>query len=154
MTTVRVNGAEHDLETHPRAALLWALRDEVGCSSVKYGCGAGQCGACRVLVDGTPESSCLITIAEAVGRDVRTLEGYVADGTAGPVVDALLAIDAGQCGYCLPGIVTTLVGLQQRAAPGLTRDELLRALDEHLCRCGSHTRILAAAWAALGVDDG
>ena len=154
MTTVRVNDTEHDLRTHPRAALLWALRDEVGCSSVKYGCGAGQCGACRVLIDGTPEASCLISIADAAGRDVRTLEGYIADGTAARVVDALLAIDAGQCGYCLPGIVTTLVALQQRAPAEPTRDEVVQALDDHLCRCGSHTRILAAACAALGVDDG
>jgi nicotinate dehydrogenase subunit A len=152
LTRVRVNGTEHVLETHPRAALLWALRDEVGCASAKYGCGVEQCGACRVLIDGVPMSSCVVTIEEAADRDIITLEGLVADGRAAGVVDALLAIDAGQCGYCLPGIVTTLTAVAARPAPP-TRDDIVRALDAHLCRCGSQPRIIRAACAAFGVDD-
>ena len=152
MTSLRVNGQSRVLHTHPQAPLLWALRDELGCASVKYGCGVGQCGACRVVIDGAPEFSCLVTIADAAARDVRTLEGFLADGSAEPIVDILLAIDAGQCGYCLPGIVTTLAALRARDA-AQTRADVVRALDDHLCRCGSQTRILKAACAALGVDD-
>jgi nicotinate dehydrogenase subunit A len=81
VTRLHVNGTSYDVATHPSAALLWALHDEIGCSSVKYGCGSEQCGACRVLIDGAPAYSCTVTIADAEGRD------------------------AGQCGYCLPGIV-------------------------------------------------
>jgi nicotinate dehydrogenase subunit A len=153
LTRLRVNGTDYNLETHPRAALLWALRDELGCASAKYGCGTEHCGACRVLIDGAPTSSCVVTIADAAGHDVTTLEGLVADGRASRVVDALLAIDAGQCGYCLPGIVTTLTAIAERpAAP--SRDDVVRALDAHLCRCGSQLRIITAACAALGVTDG
>jgi aerobic-type carbon monoxide dehydrogenase small subunit (CoxS/CutS family) len=153
MIALRVNGATHEVATHPRARLLWALRDEVGCSSVKYGCGADQCGACRVLVDDQPASSCSITVAEAAGREVTTLEGLLADGRAAAVADAMIELDAGQCGFCLPGMVTTLVALARPGRP-LARDDVLRALDDHLCRCGAQGRIFAAACAALGVADG
>lgn len=152
MTRLRVNGDECVLTTHPGAALLWALRDELGCSSAKYGCGVEQCGACRVLIDGAPASSCAVTVGQAAGRAVTTLEGLVRDARATRVVDALIGLDAGQCGYCLPGIVTTLVALQERpVAP--SRADLLQALDVHLCRCGTQTRIIAAAVAALGAVD-
>ena len=153
MTRLRINGAEREVTTHPRAALLWALRDELGCASAKYGCGAAQCGSCRVLLDGVPASSCTVTVGDAAGHDVTTLEGLVADGRASRVVDAMVALDAGQCGYCLPGIVTTLTALAERSSAVPSREELLRVLDNHLCRCGTHTRILAAACAALGVVD-
>jgi aerobic-type carbon monoxide dehydrogenase small subunit (CoxS/CutS family) len=154
MTTLQVNGVECEVRTHPAAALLWVLRDELACVSAKYGCGAGQCGSCRVVIDGALDYSCQISVADAVGRDVRTLEDYVDDGRAGPVIDALLAVDAGQCGYCLPGIATTLTVLRLRSGSPCTRDDVVRALDDHLCRCGSQPRILAAALAALVVGDG
>ncbi|HEY7105744.1 MAG TPA: 2Fe-2S iron-sulfur cluster-binding protein [Acidimicrobiia bacterium] len=154
MTTLRVNGVEHEVQTNAAAALLWALRDELGCASAKYGCGVGQCGACRVLIDGVPDSSCQTTVSDATGHDITTLEGFVADGRAAPIVDALLAVDAGQCGYCLPGIATTLIALHERGGAPPARDVIVRALDDHLCRCGSQPRILAAAFAAFGVADG
>jgi nicotinate dehydrogenase subunit A len=153
VTRLRVNGDERGVSTHPRAALLWALRDELGCRSVKYGCGVEQCGACRVLIDGSPAFSCAITIADAEERDVTTLEGLVRDGRAARVVDAMVAVDAGQCGYCLPGIVTTLTALAERSTAAPARGDVVRALDPHLCRCGAHSRILSAACAALGVAD-
>ena len=153
MTVLLVNGTEREVVTHPNAALLWALRDELACASAKYGCGVEQCGACRVLIDGAPAASCAVSVGEAAGHEIVTLEELVISGRAGPVVEAMVGVDAGQCGYCLPGIVTTLVALQERSvAP--TRAELLRALDVHLCRCGTQTRIIAAAAAALGVADG
>jgi len=153
MTTLHVNGSPHHVATHPAAALLWALRDELGCASVKYGCGTEQCGACRVLIDGAPAYSCTLTIGEAEGREITTLEALVADGRAGRIVDAMAAIDAGQCGYCLPGMVTVLTALGSRRGP-ITRADVVRTLDPHLCRCGSHMRILDAACEALDVSDG
>jgi nicotinate dehydrogenase subunit A len=152
MARLQVNGLPHDVVTHPAAAVLWALRDELGCSSVKYGCGIEQCGACRVLVDGAPAYSCAMTIGDAEGHEITTLEALVADGSASRIVDAMAAIDAGQCGYCLPGMVTVLAALGRRSAP-VTRVEVVRALDPHLCRCGAHTRILEAACDALDVTD-
>jgi len=153
MVRLRVNGSEHDVVTHPAAALLWVLRDELGLASVKYGCGIEQCGACRVLVDGAPAYSCTLTIGDAVGRDITTLEALVADGRASRIVDAMASIDAGQCGYCLPGMVTVLTALATRAE-SVTRADVVRALDPHLCRCGSHGRILDAACQALDASDG
>jgi len=152
MTTLRINGVDRQVTTHPRAALLWALRDELGCSSAKYGCGVGQCGACRVLIDGVASASCEVAIGDAEGREVTTLEGLVGDGRAARVVDAMVAVDAGQCGYCLPGIVTTLAALGERSSAP-SRAEVVRSLDAHLCRCGAHRRILDAACVALGVID-
>ena len=153
MTRLHVNGSPHDVATHPAAALLWALRDELGCSSVKYGCGAEQCGTCRVLIDGAPAYSCTMTIGDAEGRDITTLEALVHDGRASRIIDAMTSIDAGQCGYCLPGIVTVLTALGSRTG-SVTRAHVVRALDPHLCRCGSHGRILDAACQALDVSDG
>ena len=150
---LQVNGKPHEIATHPSAALLWALHDEVGCSSVKYGCGSEQCGACRVLIDGAPAYSCTVTIADAAGRDITTLESLVETGAASRIVDAMASIDAGQCGYCLPGIVLTLTALGA-ANPSPIRADVVRALDPHLCRCGSHGRILAAACEALEARDG
>jgi len=152
MTALRVNGAEHDVETHPAAALLWALRDELSLASVKYGCGTEQCGACRVLIDGAPAYSCTLTIGDAGGREITTLEALVADGRAGRIVDAMASIDAGQCGYCLPGMVTVLTALGSRP-DSVTRADVVRLLDPHLCRCGSHGRILDAACTALDATD-
>ena len=149
-----LNGKNTALDVDPSTPLLWALRDELGCASVKYGCGAGQCCACLVVLDGVPQSSCLVTVGDADGRDVRTLEGYVESGAAAPVVDALLAVDAGQCGYCLPGIATALTALRMRVTEVPTRADVVRVLDGHLCRCGSQVRIIDAACAALGVVDG
>ena len=153
VTRLQVNGSQRDVATHPSAALLWALRDELGCASVKYGCGTEQCGACRILLDGAPAYSCTLTIGDAEGFEITTLEGLVADGRASRIVDAMASIDAGQCGYCLPGMVTVLTALGSRAGP-LSRADVVRALDPHLCRCGSHGRILDAACEALDASDG
>jgi len=153
MTRLLVNGSAHEVETDPRAALLWALRDELRCASAKYGCGTEQCGACRVLIEGAPAYSCTVTIADAENREITTLEGLVEDGRASRIIEAMASIDAGQCGYCLPGMVTTLAALGSRGG-SVTRVDVVRALDPHLCRCGAHGRILEAACEALDVSDG
>jgi nicotinate dehydrogenase subunit A len=143
---VVVDGVERALDVEPGTPLLWALRDDLGERAPKYGCALEQCGACRVLVDGVPRESCRLPLGDVDGRCVTTAAG-LADG---PVVAALLARNAGQCGYCLPGIVATLSAL----VPPMTREEVARALDDHLCRCGAQPRILRAALDVLGGGSG
>jgi aerobic-type carbon monoxide dehydrogenase small subunit (CoxS/CutS family) len=131
--------------------LLWVLRDDLGLVGAKYGCGLDQCGACRVLVDGVPVSSCQVPAGDVVGREVATIETLVDTPEGGAVVDALLDRNAGQCGYCLPGVAVTLIGLaRRRGVAPMSRDDIARALDAHLCRCGSQPRILRAAMDLFG----
>jgi nicotinate dehydrogenase subunit A len=131
--------------------LLWVLRDDLGLVAAKYGCGLDQCGACRVLVDGVPVSSCQVPAGDVGDRRVETLESLVDSAEGRAVVDALLEHNAGQCGYCLPGIAVTLIALARRRAEApMARDDVARALDAHLCRCGSQPRILRAAMSVLG----
>ena len=148
---VTVNGRPVEVESPPESPLLWTLRDELGWRGAKYGCGLEQCGACRVLIDGAPQPSCRIPVGDVAGRDVTTVELLVQLPTGRRVVDALLARNAGQCGYCLPGIVVTLTAAVARGAR-MTGAEIRLALDPHLCRCGAHPRILAAAEELLGGD--
>lgn len=149
---VRVDADEVALEASPTTPLLWALRD-AGYVGVRYGCGLEQCGACTVLVGGVPTTSCRLPLRDLDGRDVTTAAGLVDDEVGRLVQAALLAHNAGQCGYCLPGIVVTLTALARRTAP-VTRAGVRRALDDHLCRCGAQPRILRAAYEVLGVKDG
>ena len=130
--------------------LLWVLRDDLGLIAAKYGCGLDQCGACRVLVDGRAVASCQLSVADVAGAEVTTLEALVDSAEGKLVVDALLARNAGQCGYCLPGIAVTLIALVRRGDGAMSRAEVAAALDPHLCRCGSQPRILAAAMDVLG----
>lgn len=150
--TVRltVNGVTKDVDTPPDTPLLWVLRGELSLSGAKYGCGLDQCGACHVLVDGSPTASCTLPVGDLEGRDVATIESLrgTEDGIA--VLMSMLRHNAGQCGYCLPGIVVRLIWLRQRKAT--SRAEIVRALDPHLCRCGAQPRILRAAFEALGAD--
>jgi nicotinate dehydrogenase subunit A len=136
----------------PDDVLLWVLRDDLGLTGAKYGCGLDQCGACRVLVDGRPASSCQLTAGEVEGRTVETIESLATTPEGVAVVDALLAHNAGQCGYCLPGIAVTLIHLARSRLGPMTRREIAVELDPHLCRCGSQPRILAAALDVLGGD--
>ena len=146
---MRVNGAEV-APTSGDDILLWVLRDDLGLVGAKYGCGLDQCGACRVLVDGRAVSSCQLRAGDVGDREVTTLEVLVDTPEGRSVVGALLARNAGQCGYCLPGVAVTLIALARSGAGPRTRDEVAAALDPHLCRCGSQPRILAAAMDVLG----
>jgi len=144
-----VNGVEKQVAVSPDDALLWVLRDDVGDTGAKYGCGVGQCGACMVLVDGLPQPSCLVPVSDVTGSRITTPSGIANDAVGRSVQEALIVANAGQCGYCLPGIVVTLTFLLSRGeSPG--EDELARALDAHLCRCGAHPRILRAATQLAG----
>jgi nicotinate dehydrogenase subunit A len=151
-TPLVVNGRRVEIGDPPTTPLLWALRD-LGCFSVKYGCGLEQCGACRVLIERVPSAACRVDVGDVGDRHVETLEALAAEPAGQRVVYALLERTAAQCGYCLPGIVVTLTHLARQQAPGaspLTRADLVRALDPHLCRCGSQPRIIAAALDVLG----
>lgn len=147
-----LNGDVVETDIDPSTPLLWALRGDLGDTSPKYGCGAEQCGACRVLVAGRPAWSCTLTLAEVEGREVTTLAALKDTEAGARVIGALLGANAGQCGYCLPGITVTLIELASRSTP-VSREDVVAALDAHLCRCGVQPRILRAALAVLGLAE-
>ncbi len=141
-----VNGEERVVTCPPDTPLLWVLRDRLGLTGTRFGCGVGSCGACTVWVDGTPTHSCDTPVWSAAGRAVTTVEGLTNAGPH-PVQQALIDHQAGQCGYCLSGIVmrgAALVDAARADGRGLTPDEVREELDGHLCRCGAHNRIVAA----------
>ena len=138
-----VNGQSRKIEAPESATLLDALRNELGLMGTRYGCGLEQCGCCMVLVDGQPVHSCTREIGTVAGRSVTTVEGLGTAEKPHPIQQAFLDEQAGQCGYCLSGIVVSTKALLDRN-PRPSRADIVAALDKHLCRCGSHTRILKA----------
>jgi nicotinate dehydrogenase subunit A len=142
--TLTVNGRAQAVDADPDEPLLYVLRGELRLSGARYGCGVGQCGACTVLCDGAPLRSCLVPAASLVGRSITTVEGLrAADGSPHPLQSAFLAEQAGQCAYCIPGMIMTAAGLLRRR-PSPSDSEIRAALDANLCRCGSHNRIVRA----------
>jgi aerobic-type carbon monoxide dehydrogenase small subunit (CoxS/CutS family) len=147
---LKVNGVPQRLEVDPEETLLGALRDQLGLTGAKYGCGEGQCGACTVLVDGRATRSCQARVTTAAGASVTTIEGLARDGRLHPVQEAFLAADALQCGYCTPGMILGAVALLARH-PQASEDDIRRGLEGHICRCGTYPRIVrAVAQAARG----
>jgi isoquinoline 1-oxidoreductase subunit alpha len=145
--TLVVDGAPRTCDAPPETPLLWALRDTLGLTAVKYGCGEGLCGACTVHLDGEPVRACSVTLAEAAGRRVGTLAGLAAAGH--PLVAAWVAQEVSQCGYCQPGQIMTAAALLARN-PHPTEDEIVAAMADNLCRCGTYLRIRRAVRAAAG----
>lgn len=139
--TLEVNGAARTVDADPATPLLWVLRDDLGLTGTKYGCGEGLCGACTVLLDGEAARACATTIAEAAGRRVTTIEGLAAAGH--PLVAAWIAEDVPQCGYCQPGQLLQAAALLART-PAPTDDEIAAAMSGNLCRCGTYLRIRRA----------
>jgi len=139
MTAVILNDHATDFRMDPQTPLLWALRCAANLTGAKYGCGNGECGACIVLVDGEAKASCMVTLAEAEGRGVTTIEG-LSRGGLHPVQEALVAEQAIQCGFCTPGIVMAAVALLKRNADP-AEDEIKAALA-NLCRCGVYPRLV------------
>jgi len=152
---LRVNGQSHNLDVDPSKSLLAVLREDLDLTGSKYGCGEGQCGACTVLMDGLPVRSCITAVGSVGARPILTIEGLATDGRLHPVQEAFLTETALQCGYCTPGMIMSAVGLLEReGAPG--EDEIRRALEGNVCRCGTYPRVIAAvrrAAAARGRDD-
>jgi aerobic-type carbon monoxide dehydrogenase small subunit (CoxS/CutS family) len=142
--TIRVNGREHTVRARAHHTLLDVLRNEVGLTGPREGCGVGMCGACTVLVDGRPVSGCLVLAPMADGADILTIEGMEApDGTLHPIQQAYVDHTAFQCSYCTPGFILTTKALLEDN-PDPTRDEAKAYLAGNLCRCGSYVKILDA----------
>ena len=143
MIRLVVNGVAHDLAPEPERSLLAALRDELGLTGAKYGCGEGECGACMVLVAGVAMPACRTRLAEVAGRAVTTIEGLAREGALHPVQRAFVELAAMQCGYCTPGMIVSALALLARDASP-TDAEIRVAMERNLCRCGAYPRILAA----------
>jgi aerobic-type carbon monoxide dehydrogenase small subunit (CoxS/CutS family) len=141
--TLRVNGEARMVPRRPDRPLLGVLRDELGLTGTKYGCGEGECGSCTVLVDGEPARACQLPLGEAAGKDVTTIEGLAVGGRLTPLQRAFLEEGAFQCGYCTPGMIVRATALL-RSRPTPSRDEIVEALDGNLCRCCGYLRILRA----------
>jgi len=142
-TKLTVNGAAVTIDAADNAPLMDVLRNHLRLTSVRYGCGAEQCGSCMVLVDGEPAYACTRELGSVAGRSVATVEGLGTVDRPHALQRALIDEQAGQCGYCLSGIMISAAALLARnPRPG--RGEIIAALDKHLCRCGTHVRILRA----------
>jgi len=138
-----LNDKPVSVEADPGRMLLWVLRTDLGLTAAKYGCGGGFCGACTVLVDDEAVPSCQTSVGSIRGRNVRTLEGLARNGKLHPVQKAFIRHDALQCGFCTPGMILRASGFL-RANPRPTRDEIIEEMDQNLCRCGAHMRIVEA----------
>jgi aerobic-type carbon monoxide dehydrogenase small subunit (CoxS/CutS family) len=141
--TLLVNGKEHQAEIAPEATLLNVLRDQLGLTGAKYGCGEGQCGACTVLMDGSAVRSCRTQVSAAVGKKITTIEGLVRGEKLHPVQQAFLQVEAFQCGYCTPGMIMSAVALLEHT-PKPTEKQIIRYMDGNICRCGTYERIIEA----------
>lgn len=139
----KLNGEGCEIDSEPSTPLLYVLRDELKLNGARYGCGSEQCGACRVLVDGEPFFSCTLALADVSGKSVTTIEGIGTRDAMHPLQQAFLDANAAQCGFCSSGILVSAYQLLQRN-PDPTRDEIVGALNAHLCRCGSHNRVVRA----------
>ena len=152
--SLTVNGKRVDVTADPDTPLLDVLRNHLGLVGTKFGCGLEQCGCCMVLVDGAPEKSCGKALSTVAGKAVVTIEGLGTPERPHPLQQAFLDEQAGQCGYCLPGIIVTAKALLDHN-PAPARAEIARALDDNICRCGSHVRILRAVKrAAAAIREG
>ena len=152
MITLIVNGKERAFEGDPGTPLLWYLRDELGLTGTKYGCGIAQCGACTVHLDGEAVRACIMGVGDAAGKKVTTIEGLSADGTH-PLQEAWRAIDVSQCGYCQSGQIMQAAALLA-ATPKPSDGQIDDAMSANLCRCGTYTRIRAAIRQAAGAPGG
>jgi len=138
-----VNDKRYSVKYPPDTPLLNVLRDELGLTGSKYGCGEGQCGACTVLIGGAPRRSCQIPVSAAAGKPITTIEGLEKDGRLHPVQQAFLDAGAFQCAYCTSGMIMSSVGLLQ-TNPNPTQADIVQYLQGNICRCGTHPRILDA----------
>ena len=142
MATFTLNGDSVTVEAEPNAPLLWVVREHLGLTGTKFGCGAGQCGACTVHVDGASTYACLTPVSAVEGRQVTTIEGLSEDGTH-PLQQAWIAEEVPQCGYCQPGQIMRAADLLANN-PQPNREEIVTHMSTNICRCGTYTRIVRA----------
>jgi len=140
---LEVNGKQYTVQCDAETPLLSALRDELGLTGTKYGCGEGQCGACTVLLSGTPRRSCQIPVSAAAAKRITTIEGLEKDGRLHPVQQAFLDAEAFQCAYCTSGMILSSVGLLS-TNPNPSSADIVQSLQGNVCRCGTHPRIIDA----------
>ncbi len=140
---LHVNGSRRVVDSDPERSLLSVLRDDLDLTGSKYGCGEGRCGACTVLLDGQAVRSCSTLVGAAGSKSIETIEGLAKDGKLHPVQEAFLEADALQCGYCTCGMIMSACSLLKRD-PHPSRDDIVRAMNGNICRCGVYPRILSA----------
>ena len=143
LIAIEVNGKHYAVRYPPETPLLYVLRDDLGLTGTKYGCGEGQCGSCTVLLAGQPRRSCQIPVSAAVGKPVTTIAGLDKDGRLHPVQQAFIDAEAFQCAYCTPGMIMSSVGLLQ-SNPHPSAEEITQFLQGNICRCGTQPRIVEA----------
>jgi isoquinoline 1-oxidoreductase alpha subunit len=149
--TLDVNDKEYEVEASPGTSLLWILREHLGLTGTKYGCGIAQCGVCTIHIDQSPVKACVIAVdAVANGQKIRTIEGLSEDRDH-PVQKAWIDVQAPQCGYCHPGQIMQAVALLE-TNPNPSRDEIKSYMNGVLCRCGTYLRILKAVEMAAGIE--
>ena len=139
----KLNGKKMDVLIDTSQTLLWALRNHFGLTGTKFGCGMGFCGSCTVLIDNEPARSCMLSVGEVAGKSVVTVEGLAKDGELHPVQKAFVEHDALQCGYCTPGMIMNATGLLLKN-PSPTTLQIQEGMEDNLCRCGAHVRIVEA----------
>jgi isoquinoline 1-oxidoreductase subunit alpha len=146
MARLTINGRAHEVDVDPNTPLLWAIREQVGLTGTKYGCGIAQCGACTVHIDGVPTRSCSFPVSGAEGKQITTIEGLAANGTLHKVQKAWLDHDVPQCGYCQSGMIMAVAALlKEKPKPS---DADIDAAITNICRCGTYQQVRAAIHAA------
>ena len=143
MIDLRVNGTRHSVNADSGVSLLTVLRDQLGLTGSKYGCGEGQCGACTVLLDGVAVRSCTTPVSLAAGKAITTIEGLEQNGKLHPLQAAFLELGAMECGYCTAGMIVSGAALL-RKNPSPSDEEILSNMQGNICRCGTYPRIVAA----------
>jgi len=143
VTALHVNGTRQPIDADPEASLLSVLREQLGLTGSKYGCGEGQCGACTVLIDGLPRRSCITKVGTAASKPITTIEGLQNGDQLHPLQRSFLELDALQCGYCTPGMIVTASALL-KSTPEPTEQQIIQFMEGNICRCGTYRRIIAA----------
>ena len=152
MARLTINGKTQEINVDPNTPLLWAIREQVGLTGTKYGCGIAQCGACTVHLDGAPVRACIVPVSAAAGRRVTTIEG-LAHASDHPVQQAWVAAQVPQCGYCQPGQIMSAAALLARR-PRPTDTDIDEAMGGNICRCGTYQRIRKAIHLAAAIQRG
>jgi aerobic-type carbon monoxide dehydrogenase small subunit (CoxS/CutS family) len=149
ISSLNVNGKKLPVNVDAQTSLLSVLRDFLGLTGTKYGCGEAQCGACTVHVDGVMTRSCTMPVGKVAGKQITTIEGLAKEGQLHPLQEAFIEADAMQCGYCTSGMIMSGAALLQKN-PKPSRDDIVKHMDRNMCRCGTYLRIVKAIEIASG----